>query len=707
MDAIPVSVYQSVFDSSPIGECLLSPVDDPVILAVNDSFLRASGRHRGDLVGQRLFSAFPGNPDDAGDSGVAALRASLARVIASRRPEALPLQRYPIRIVQPGGKEAFEERYWHAVNIPIFDAAGGLACIAHRTEDVTERARIAEALERGTGRQAFQLALADRLRPLTSPEEITGAASSMLGERMRITRVTYVEIDDPGGTFVQRQWLSQGGQVPVSERRQLDDFGPEIIATLRRGEPLVIRDVRTDLRTRPHAEAYAGIDVRSNLAIPLVKSGRLTTVLSLQHDQPRDWNQAEIDLASDVAERTWSAAENAKAQEELREANRRKDEFLAMLAHELRNPLAPISVAAGLLARGPLDAESLKRTSAIIARQVRHMSGLVDDLLDVSRVTRGVVALEESPHDMKAVMAHAVEQVRPLMEAHRHHLTVDLPPSAATVLGDGNRLIQVVGNLLNNAAKFTPPGGHIHASLAVEGGDKVVVRVRDDGIGVPKDLQPRVFDLFAQAERSPDRSQGGLGLGLALVKSLVEQHRGTVSVSSQGAGTGSCFTVCLPLLAAPPRAGTAPPPAEQERVGHGAGRGVDVLVVDDNEDAAEMLRALLQHAGHRVRVAHHPDEALRDAARRPPEVGLIDIGLPAIDGYEVVRRLRAQAATAKGRYVALTGYGQGSDREQALAAGFDEHLVKPADPQALLALLGRLAARVDPHPDPLPQAGEE
>ncbi|HEY0821568.1 MAG TPA: ATP-binding protein, partial [Rhizobacter sp.] len=535
-------------------------------------------------------------------------------------------------------------------------------------------------------RQAFQLALSDRLRPLTSPDEITAAASEMLGALLAITRVTYVEVDDVGGTFIQRHWTPQGepAQEPA-QRRQLDDFGSDIIAALRRGEPMVIEDVHADPRTRAHADAYASIGVRSNLAIPLLKSGRLSIVLSLQHDQPRTWSMPEIDLAIDVAERTWSAAENARAQVALQESNRRKDEFLAMLAHELRNPLAPIRLAAELLGRGPLDEQRLQRTSSIITRQVRHMSGLVDDLLDVSRVTRGMVTLDESPQDMKTVLATAAEQVRPLMESSRHYLTLDLPPDAAVVCGDGKRLVQVVGNLLNNSAKFTPAGGHISVTLSVED-EWVLVRVKDDGIGIPKELQSRVFDLFSQAERSPDRSQGGLGLGLALVKSLVEQHHGTVSVFSQGAGTGSCFTVRLPRLvsSAPPvraEVPTAAPPRHP---------GLDVLVVDDNADAADMLRALLEDAGHRVRVEYDPHRALQASAERPPQVGLIDIGLPDMDGYEVVRRLRAGAMTATGRYVALTGYGQATDRAKALSAGFDEHLVKPADPEALLALLDRL-----------------
>jgi signal transduction histidine kinase/ActR/RegA family two-component response regulator len=677
------SVFQSLFDRSPVGECLLSPGDDPVILAVNDSFLRLSGRTRESLVGQPLFAAFPGNPDDTGDTGVAALRASLARTIASGQPDALPLQRYPIRVQQPGGGTLFEERFWRVSNTPIFDSAGTLVCVAHRTEDVTGQWRVEDALRRSTERQLFQLSLSDQLRGLTSPDEIARTAARMLGEKLRIARVTYVEVDESSGTFVQRHWSHAQPDLP-SERRLLQDFGAEIIDTLRRGKPLVICDVLTDSRTRAHARAYADIGVRSNLAIPLVKSGRLSIVLSLQHDAPRDWSETDIELASDVAERTWLAAENARAQEELREASRRKDEFLAMLAHELRNPLAPLNAAAELLTRYRLDEARLHNTGEVIARQVRHMTGLVDDLLDVSRVTRGLVVINETPQDIQAVVAAAVEQAWPLIEAQQHRLSIDAPPQPAIVSGDAKRLVQIVSNLLHNAAKYTPSNGHIQVSVEMDR-EQVRIRVRDNGIGIPKEEQPRIFQLFAQAQRGPDRSQGGLGLGLALVKSLVELHRGSVMCFSEGVDQGSCFTVTLPRME-PPAVTATPVTPRDTRI---ATRGLDVLVVDDNADAAEMLKLLLEAAGHRVRVEYDPAGALAQAAAHAPDAGLIDIGLPGMDGYELVRRFRSTGATAGAIYVALTGYGQEADRTRALAAGFDEHLVKPADPERLLSLLDR------------------
>ena len=374
-----------------------------------------------------------------------------------------------------------------------------------------------------------------------------------------------------------------------------------------------------------------------------------------------------------------------RAQEQLRLEAQRKDEFLAMLAHELRNPLAPIGAAAELLALGKLDAAGVRRTSAIVGRQVGHMTSLINDLLDVSRVTRGLVALACEPVDLKATVADAMEQVRPLVEARRHHLEVHLPPDEAVVEGDRKRLVQVLANLLGNAAKYTPDGGRIVVGL--EAGDgRVQLHVLDNGIGMTPEVQAGVFDLFTQAERTSDRSQGGLGIGLALVKSLVELHRGSVAVHSAGPGQGSRFSVCLPRISAPVR---APEGADgrDARVLQAHGPGRHVLVVDDNVDAAELLGMMLEDAGHRVHIEHHSQSALDYAAEAAPDVCILDIGLPVMDGNELARRLRALPGMADALLVAVTGYGRPQDREASLAAGFDQHLVKPVDIQPLLDLL--------------------
>ncbi|HEY8607852.1 MAG TPA: PAS domain S-box protein [Noviherbaspirillum sp.] len=372
-------------------------------------------------------------------------------------------------------------------------------------------------------------------------------------------------------------------------------------------------------------------------------------------------------------------------EQDLRVSARRKDDFLAMLAHELRNPLAPITAAADLIAAGNVSAEKLPQVSAIIVRQARHMTELLEDLLDVARVTRGQVSLDDAMVDLKAVIAEAVEQVRPLTEEKSHRLEVHLSAEPALVRGDRKRLVQVLANLLGNAAKYTPAGeGLIVLRLAV---DPATVRlaVSDNGIGMSPGLITRAFDLFAQGERTSDRAQGGLGIGLALVRNLLTLHGGAVSIESGGAGRGTTFHVTLPRLLQ----ATEPEPAAQaEGI---AGRvPLRILVVDDNADAARMLAMLLQVGGHQVHIGHHAREALALAPEIVPHVCLLDIGLPDIDGNALVRRLRAMPQLSGTVFAALTGYGQPQDREASSAAGFHRHLVKPVDSAGLLAWLDTL-----------------
>jgi signal transduction histidine kinase/CheY-like chemotaxis protein len=361
-------------------------------------------------------------------------------------------------------------------------------------------------------------------------------------------------------------------------------------------------------------------------------------------------------------------------EDELRAANRQKDQFLAMLAHELRNPLAPIMTAAQLLKVGRLDQRSVANASEIIVRQASHMTDLVNDLLDVSRVTRGLVALEKEELDLNVIVSAAVEQVRPLIDARRHSLTLQLSGRSAHVSGDRTRLVQVISNILNNAAKYTAPGGCLTLSVSVDA-QRVMVAVRDNGVGIAPDILPYIFDLFTQAERTPDRSQGGLGIGLALVKSLVALHGGTVHATSDGLGKGSEFCICLPRLE------LAGELMDDEVPGTGqqASGALRVMVVDDNVDAAQMLAALLEVQGHAVSVEYDAKGALERARRERPDVLLLDIGLPDMDGYELARRLRGQPESAEATLVALTGYGQSQDRKEAELAGFDHYLVKPAD----------------------------
>jgi signal transduction histidine kinase len=379
--------------------------------------------------------------------------------------------------------------------------------------------------------------------------------------------------------------------------------------------------------------------------------------------------------------------ERHEAQIALSNANRRKDEFLAMLGHELRNPLAPIGAAAELLQMAKLDEARVHQTSQIISRQVDHMTHLIDDLLDVSRVTQGMVKLDPVPLDVRFIVSEAVEQVTPLIQSRRHHFALHMQPATTIVKGDKKRLVQVLTNLLNNAAKYTNEGGSILLKTDVRE-SHVLIEIIDNGIGMPPDLVSHVFELFAQGERTSDRSAGGLGLGLALVKSLVELHHGTVHCESEGLGKGSKFTVCLPRVV---EETCQDKQLSVDGLLGKSTRPLRILLVDDNQDAATMLAMLLEAAGHNVVVTHSSRHALKLAESALPEVCLLDIGLPEMDGNELATHLRAQPETAKSILIAVTGYGQESDREQAMAVGFDYHLVKPVDTKRLASILAKIS----------------
>ena len=385
-------------------------------------------------------------------------------------------------------------------------------------------------------------------------------------------------------------------------------------------------------------------------------------------------------IASDITDRRRLEEELRRRAEELAAADRRKDEFLAMLAHELRNPLAPISNALEAIRLARSNAAATEEALNIARRQIGHMARLLDDLLDVSRFTRGKVHLRKVPVDLTTILRHAVETARPLVEKSGHELLTSFPAEPVWLDGDPTRLAQIVANLLNNAAKYTDRGGQIVLAADREGAE-AVVRVRDNGIGLSAEMLPRVFDLFAQADRSLDRSQGGLGIGLTLVRSLVELHDGKVSVESRGPGQGSEFIVRLP--ASSPTHSTPDPNENASSAVESAYPLPRVLVVDDSQDSAQSLARVLKLWDYEVRVAHDGLEAIEAASAETFDVILLDIGLPGINGYQVAERLRDQFGSARPVLVALTGYGQEEDLARSRSAGFDDHLVKPVN-------LGRL-----------------
>ena len=418
------------------------------------------------------------------------------------------------------------------------------------------------------------------------------------------------------------------------------------------------------------ALVLAGESIQTELEVPYPSGPRWIHLAAAPTPGADGW----VVVLTDVTDGRRLEQERERALNDLREVDRRKDEFLAMLSHELRNPLGPILNAVEVLERlAPGDEEIAAQSRDIIARQAKHMKRLLDDLLDVSRVSQAKVQLERQRIDLNVLLGQAVEVSRSMMIEKRHAVSLTLAPQAMALEADPTRLLQVFDNLLNNAAKYTDPGGHIAIVTAVEDGEAVVT-VRDDGIGMTPDLLARVFDLFVQGTRALDRSQGGLGIGLTLVQTLVKLHGGSVRAFSEGPGRGSQLVVRLPLAppAELPPAHRAPAP----RAGRAA--PLRVLVVDDNVLAATTLGQLLKLAGHEVSLAHDGPAALAAAAAAPPELVFLDIGLPGMDGYAVAERLRA-AGRAGMTLVALTGYGQEEDLQRSRDAGFDHHVIKPID----------------------------
>jgi signal transduction histidine kinase/ActR/RegA family two-component response regulator len=430
---------------------------------------------------------------------------------------------------------------------------------------------------------------------------------------------------------------------------------------------------------------YDALCFSAFLAVPLVKGGRIVAYLAANQTEPRAWSAHDVAVIEETAERTWAAVQRAYAEAALREADHRKDEFLATLAHELRNPLSPIRTGVEILR---LTAGASPQSTAVLdmmSRQVTHMVRLVDDLLDVSRISRGKIHLQLAPMDVREAIAVGIESVRPALDAAGHALEVLAPPEPVYIHGDAVRIAQILSNLLSNAIKYSAAGGRITIALAA-GADAVDVRVTDTGVGIAADVLPQVFDLFSQAQATASLSQGGLGLGLAIARRLAQLHGGRLVASSAGAGQGAQFTLTLPRL---PAASTTRGPLDEDADALAAAPVPprEVLVVDDNRDAADTLSAVVGLLGHRVRVRYDGAAALAAAAAAVPDIVFCDIGMPEMSGYDVAAALRAMPAGDRPFLVAVTGWGTAEDRARALAAGFDEHVPKPIESATVRRLL--------------------
>jgi signal transduction histidine kinase/DNA-binding response OmpR family regulator len=449
-----------------------------------------------------------------------------------------------------------------------------------------------------------------------------------------------------------------------------------------------------DRLTMPTADGDAVDDFLAGEihAFPLVTRGRPRGALLLAlGPSGRRLAGADLSLADSLAWRAASALDNCLLYEEIQRADRRKNEFLATLSHELRNPLAPIRAAVHMLRSRSVDAERTRSLLETMDRQVAQMTRLVEDLLDISRITRGAIELRRETLDVGSEIRNAVESCLGQIEMGHHHLALTLPALPLHVVADRVRLQQILENVVLNAAKYTEPGGRIEVCAEGEGSD-VVIRVRDNGIGIAPEKLLHVWDLFVQVDESPDRTRKGLGIGLALVKDLVRRHGGRVEAASEGLGKGSVFTIRLPI--AEEHAVASAPPAQSAAVVPAAG-SKRVLVVDDNVDAAATLSTLLELLGQETRQAHEGDGALKAAREYKPEVVFMDIGLPGLSGHEIASRMRRDLGMTDTYIVALSGYGSDEDRRKSLYAGFDSHLVKPLDPSALPGILAAAERRKD------------
>jgi len=583
---------------------------------------------------------------------------------------------------------------------PIRNARGEVIGASKIARDITQRKRAERELVESRRRLASEAAALTRL--------------SEASTRLWQSRSLATGLDEILRTVKELTGASKGNVQLVNASRNTlsivayDGFDPAFLATfehismddrraacgraMAEGRAILIEDVQADAGYSPYRDVARAAGYRSVVSVPLFAAdGSKLGAISVHFPSPHRPSEAEMRRlqlycrqASDFIQRIHLEHTLRQREEALQEADSRKNEFLALLAHELRNPIAPIRYALAMARKPGISAEQRMRAEDIIDRQAAHMGRLLDDLLDVSRITRGSLELRKSATTLDAAVSTAVESAQPFMDAKHHALKVDLPDHTVRLEADPARLAQILTNLLINAAKFTPEGGRIELE-ATNDLEEIVVTVRDNGIGIGPELMPQLFTLLAQAQPALDRAENGLGVGLALVRGLVHLHGGTIEAKSGGPGRGSEFIVRLPIGIASER------DAENPDAETAHSNDLRILVVDDNRDAADSCAMLLELSGHRVRTAYNGTQALQLGENLMPHVVLLDIGLPDLNGYEVARRIRATPWGAKLPLVAVTGWGKEEDRERAFAAGFDHHLTKPVAPEAVASLVAALS----------------
>jgi len=584
---------------------------------------------------------------------------------------------------------------------PIKDGTGRIIGASKIARDITRQKRSEELIRE----QAHVLALLDTTgKTIASQLDLQNVLQTVTDTATQLTGAKfgaffYNIISDQGEAFL--LYTLSGAPREAFEKfglpRNTAIFNPTFTGKGVVRSPDITKDPRYGKMAPHHGMPKGHLPVRSYLAVPVIsRSGDVMGGLFFGHPDPDRFTERAEQLVVGVAAQATVAMDNARlyeaaqreiasrerAEAALRETDQRKDEFLATLAHELRNPLAPIRQAT-IISMSPGASDEQKQWShEVITRQVRHMSLLLDDLLDISRITRGMLELRTEMADLAEVVEAAIETSRPVIDAKLHSLQLDLPAEPTQFAADPLRLAQVVSNLLTNAAKYTDPRGTIQVRATADDRN-VEISVTDSGVGLTQDALSAVFTMFSQVRSTQDRSEGGLGIGLALSKGVVELHGGTIEAHSAGPGKGSEFIVRLPRRTVagslPATTTTAPAQTRKRRV----------LIADDNRDAADSISMLLQMAGHEVTVAYDGQQALENIETLRPEVALLDIGMPGLDGFEVARRVRLDIRIRNTLLIAVTGWGQASDKARALAAGFDLHFTKPVEPATLIDLLGK------------------
>jgi PAS domain S-box-containing protein len=765
--------FQRLFQGAPALFVVLEPQAPFTVLEASDAYLAATRTTRETLVGRPLFDAFPGQPLDSHAATIANLRASLARVLATRAADTMEIQKYDLpRSAGEGG--GFEERYWSPVNSPVLGKDGEVLGIVHRVEDVTALERAKREKDEERARADLHLRSTEILESITEGffaldyewrftymnregerilgrprEELVGksmwdeypgvtgskferAYRQAMEERIASSLLSHYPDHDrwygvrtypaPHGlsVFFSNVTAEKEGEVERARLIAHSESQRRIYETALSNTPdlVYVFDLQhrftfanhallsmwgktideavgktcLELGYEPwHAEMH-GREIEQVVAtrkplrgeVPFTgKTGRrVYDYIFSPVFGPGGEVVAVAGTTRDITERQQAEQEIREQAERLRESDRAKDEFLATLSHELRNPLAPLRNSLSLLRMaGDADAKTAP-IHEMMERQVNHLVRLVDDLLEMSRISRGTFALRKERVEIAAVVRNAVETSQPLMQAAKHTLEVSLPAQPLWVEGDSVRIAQILFNLLDNAAKYTEDGGRVAVAVSGTAGS-VAISIRDNGAGIAPEALPRMFEMFIRGDRTGARGQGGLGIGLTLSRRLAEMHGGSIEARSEGTGRGSEFAVHLPL---PSDEGDTPPGTDANAP-HPQRTGRRVLIADDNEDAANSLGMLLELAGHQVRIAHGGLAALKIAAEFRPDAVLLDIGMPDLNGYDTARALRAAPGGTDLELIALTGWGHPDDKNRAAEAGFDRHLTKPVDPAELEALL--------------------